>query len=38
MDQECVIKDDNLFVSSGERGGKQIGQEADKHPSSVFLE
>ena len=31
-----VIKDDNLFVSSGERGGKQIGQEADKHPGSII--
>ena len=31
-----VIKNDKLFVSSGERGGKQIGQEADKHPGSII--
>ena len=31
-----VIKDENLFVSSGERGGKHIGQEADKHPGSII--
>ena len=31
-----VIKNDKLFVSSGERGGKKIGQEADKHPGSII--
>ena len=31
-----VIKDKHLYVSSGERGGDRIGQEADKHPGSII--